>query len=74
MEITKDTIIDEVLDATKRSARDRAVLNAAAVVFVSGIVSDLEKGITRTTTPMDKGSVAAKLQQRIRETNSRGDS
>lgn len=67
-------IIDGVLNGRKGPARDIAVPNAAAAVFVSGIASSLEEGITRATTAIDNGSAAAKLQQWVRETNSRDDS
>jgi anthranilate phosphoribosyltransferase len=67
-------IINGVLNGRKGPARDIAVLNAGAAVFVSGIASGLEDGITKAAGAIDSGSAAAKLQQWVRETNSRGDS
>jgi len=67
-------IINGVLVGRNGPARDIAVLNAAAAVFVSGIASGLEDGITKAAEAIDSGSAAAKLQQWVGETNGRGDS
>jgi anthranilate phosphoribosyltransferase len=67
-------IINEVLDGKKGPARDIAVLNAAAAIYVSGIAGNLDEGIAEATRAIDNGSAAAKLQQWIRVTNGRGNS
>ena len=67
-------IIIEVLNGGKGPARDIAILNAAAAIFVSGIARSLEEGIVDATKAIDNGTAAAKLQQWIRATNVRGDS
>jgi anthranilate phosphoribosyltransferase len=65
-------IINGILDGRKGPARDIAVLNAAAAVYVSGIASDLADGIAKAETAIDTGSAAVKLQQWIKESNNLG--
>lgn len=66
-------IIHGVLEGRKGPARDIAILNAAAAIYVSGISSTLQEGVVAATESIDTGSAAAKLQQWIRATNGRGD-
>jgi anthranilate phosphoribosyltransferase len=65
-------IIKGVLNGTKGPARDIAVLNASAAIFVAGKASDLDDGVSKAKEAIDNGSAAAKLEQWIRETNIRG--
>jgi anthranilate phosphoribosyltransferase len=65
-------IINGVLSGRKGAARDIAVLNAAAAVYVSGLAPDIKGGIAEAETAIDNGSAAAKLHQWVRETNSQG--
>jgi anthranilate phosphoribosyltransferase len=65
-------IINGVLGGRKGPARDIAVLNAAAAVYVSGLVSCLEDGIVKAQDAIDNGSASAKLQQWVEVTNSSG--
>ena len=67
-------IINGILNGRKGPARDIAVLNAGAAVFVSGIAVDLRDGITKATRAIDNGSASAKLERWVQETNDRGDS
>jgi anthranilate phosphoribosyltransferase len=67
-------IIKGILSGNKGAARDIALLNAAAALYVSGIASDLADGITKATTAIDSGAAAAKLEQWIMETNKWGGS
>jgi anthranilate phosphoribosyltransferase len=67
-------IINEILHGRKGPARDIAVLNAAAAIFVSGIAASLEDGVTHACNAIENGHAAAKLEQWIRATNGRGDS
>jgi anthranilate phosphoribosyltransferase len=66
-------IINEVLIGRKGPARNIAVLNAAAAIFVSGIARSLEEGVAAANDAIDNGSAAAKLHQWVRATNGRGD-
>ena len=44
-------------------ARDLAVLNAGAAIYVSGRVDDLEAGVRAAETALDSGAVAATLER-----------
>jgi anthranilate phosphoribosyltransferase len=65
-------IIKGILSGKKGGARDIAVLNAAAALYVSGIASVFADGVTKAMTAIDNGSAAAKLERWIMETNKRG--
>jgi anthranilate phosphoribosyltransferase len=59
----------EVLTGKLGAARDIVLLNAGAAIYVSGLVSNLEQGITTAATMLDNGQAMHKLEQLIAVTN-----
>jgi len=48
--------------------RDLALLNAAAAIYVGGLVSDLEQGVAKAAEAVDSGAAAAVLERLIAAT------
>ncbi|MDD5090665.1 MAG: anthranilate phosphoribosyltransferase [Candidatus Wallbacteria bacterium] len=53
---------EEVLTGAKGPIRDITVLNAAAAIYVSGKVKDLQEGIAKANEAIDSGSAHGKLK------------
>lgn len=62
-------MILEVLSGKTGPARDIVLLNAGAAIYVSGIASSLQAGITVAADMLDSGKAMQKLQQLIAMTN-----
>jgi anthranilate phosphoribosyltransferase len=58
-------IRDEVLAGIAGPRRDVAVLNAAAAIMVSGLVDDLEEGISLAENSIDSGAALRKLEELV---------
>jgi anthranilate phosphoribosyltransferase len=54
-----------ILQGEQGGPRDVTILNAAAALKVSGVVTDLEKGIKKATDSIDNGAALEKLRQMI---------
>ncbi|MBT3465287.1 anthranilate phosphoribosyltransferase [archaeon] len=62
-------IILSILQGDKGPKRDIVVLNAAAAIYVSGIVDSIEEGIKLAEKSIETGNALQKLNQLIKETN-----
>jgi anthranilate phosphoribosyltransferase len=63
-------VIREVLSGSRRDeARAIVVANAAAALFVGGMVSDLREAAELAQVSIEKGAALMKLEQLIAETN-----
>lgn len=58
----------EVLQGSKGAARDIVLLNAAAAIYVSGLVSDISAGLERAADVIDRGLALQKLNQLVQYT------
>mgnify|MGYP001187295339 CR=1 len=65
-------MIIDILDGKPSTARDIAILNAGAAIYVSGLSNDLKTGVQKAATVVDDGSAKNKLQQLIKESNKYG--
>jgi anthranilate phosphoribosyltransferase len=55
----------KILNGEAGGPRDVTVINAAAALKVSGLVQNLEEGITKATQAIDSGSALKKLNEMI---------
>jgi anthranilate phosphoribosyltransferase len=62
-------LIHRVLDNEPGAARDIAVLNAGATVYVSGVVDSLSAGIAAAQTALDNGAAKTRLEQLVSVSN-----
>ena len=67
-EHSKNIILD-ILDGNHSVARDIAVLNAGAAIYVSGLTKDMGKGILMAKEKIDDGHALNKLNQLIEASN-----
>lgn len=67
-----ENMIIDILDGKPSTARDIAILNAGAAIYVSGLSNDLKTGVQKAATVVDDGSAKNKLQQLIKESNKYG--
>ncbi len=63
-------MIEAILKGEKGHRRDVVVLNAAAVLYVSDLVRELEIGIDKAEEAIDSGK-ALKILEKLREITSR---
>ena len=55
-------VIRDVLSGKRQdAARSATLLNAAAAIYVGGLVSSLEQGVTSAAASVDSGAAMAKL-------------
>ncbi len=55
-------VIERILDGEQGGRRTAVVMNAAAAIFVGGIVASLEEGVRMAEASIDSGAAAASLQ------------
>jgi anthranilate phosphoribosyltransferase len=58
-------IIERVLAGERGAARDVALLNAGAGLFIAGEVSSVEEGILRASRAIDRGDARRALDQLV---------
>jgi len=56
-------VLDDVLAGKQIPARDIVLLNAGAAIYISGLASDLQHGITQAQGMIDSGAAHEKLEQ-----------
>ena len=66
-------IIRRIFSGEKGPKRDAVVLNAAASLYVGGVVSSLEEGVELANNIIDEGLAMKKLKEFIRESRKFGD-
>ncbi len=62
-------MIHSVLDNEPGPARDTAVLNAGAAIYVSGLVDSMEKGVLKAQEVLDNGAARINLEELVRASN-----
>ncbi len=59
-----------VLEGEKTPQRDVVLLNAAAALYVAGLASDLQSGVTQAATSIDSGAAVQRLNALVRVSQS----
>jgi anthranilate phosphoribosyltransferase len=62
-------IILDILNGKLSVARDITLLNAGAAIYISGLVNDIDSGITVAADVIDQGKAMEKLNQLINSSN-----
>ncbi len=62
-------VIMHILEGENSTARNIAILNAGAAIYISGLAPDLHLGIQKAISVIDEGHAMAKLNELVKESN-----
>lgn len=62
-------VIMHILEGKNSTARNIAILNAGAAIYISGLAPDLHLGIQKAISVIDEGHAMAKLNELVKESN-----
>ena len=62
-------VIMHILEGKNSTARNIAILNAGAAIYISGLAPDLHLGIQKAISAIDEGHAMAKLNELVKESN-----
>ena len=62
-------VIMHILEGENSTARNIAILNAGAAIYISGLAPDLHLGIQKAISAIDEGHAMAKLNELVKESN-----
>lgn len=62
-------VIMHILEGENSTARNIAILNAGAAIYISGLAPDLHLGIQKAISIIDEGHAMAKLNELVKESN-----
>ena len=61
-----EQIIMTILDGKQSTARNIAILNAGAAIYISGLTKDIGSGVNKAVEVIDNGSAMNKLNELIK--------